>query len=70
VRAKQEFNPEKYQTFLQIACNVYHETGSPVKMMEPFLKVMLRGVADYGALGKFDESKFDYKRAYLASPLR
>jgi hypothetical protein len=51
VRAKQEFNPEKYQTFLQIACNVYHETGSPVKMMEPFLKVMLRGVADYGALG-------------------
>ena len=35
----QEFDPEKFQAFLNVACNMYLEFGQPAKIMEPFLKV-------------------------------
>jgi len=64
-----EFNPEKYQSLAQILSLSYAASASPVQILEPFLKVFLSGKADCGEHGKFNEESWDYRQAYLASPL-
>ena len=53
----------------QILSHSYAASASPVQILEPFLKVFLSGKADCGEHGKFNEESWDYRQAYLASPL-
>eukprot|EP00004_Rigifila_ramosa_P009545 TRINITY_DN2111_c0_g1_i1.p1 TRINITY_DN2111_c0_g1~~TRINITY_DN2111_c0_g1_i1.p1 ORF type:complete len:348 (-),score=93.28 TRINITY_DN2111_c0_g1_i1:32-1075(-) len=64
------FDPERAQALAAILSAAYLRTGSPLKVMEGFLRVFTAGDYDGGKDGKFSLAQFDARRALLVSPLK
>lgn len=64
------FNPEKYFALSKLLVSLYASTGEPAKLLQCHLSVLTRGQFDAGQLGKFVDSEFDNRRAFLVSSLK
>jgi len=64
------FNPEKYGLFLKISCTLYGTSGSPLSVLKGYLSVFATGEFDAKDYGKYVESDFDVRQAYLATSIK
>lgn len=67
---RNSFNPEKYLALATVLANIYSATGEPAKLLQCHLDVFTKGQFDGGKIGKFLDSEYDNRRAYLVSPLK
>jgi len=63
---------EKWAALAKILCTIYTSTGSPVKVLEAYLRVLTKGKLDAASSGgtAFVETDFDVRRAYLITSLK
>jgi len=64
------FNPEKFFVLSKLLATLYASTGEPAKLLQCHLSVLTRGQFDAGQLGKFVDSEYDNRRAFLVSSLK
>jgi len=64
------FNPEKYASFLKIASTLYGAGGSPLTVLKGYLSVFATGEFDAKDYGKYVESDFDVRQAYLVTSIK
>ncbi|KAM9808585.1 DENN domain-containing protein 10 [Syngnathus typhle] len=69
VRAK-DFNPEKYAALNRILCRMYIKYGSPVKMMEVYIAVLIKGICQSEENGSFLTKDYDIRKAFLAGSIK
>uniref|UniRef100_A0A2K6DAM3 UDENN domain-containing protein n=1 Tax=Macaca nemestrina TaxID=9545 RepID=A0A2K6DAM3_MACNE len=70
VLTNRDFNPVKYAAFTRILCRMYLKHGSPVKMMESYIAVLIKGMCQSEENGLFLSKDFDVRKAYLAGSIR
>lgn len=60
-----EFNPEKYAAFSKLLANVYEKTGTPLNVLQGFLKVLTTG-----SVGEYNPDDYPARDAFLATSLK
>jgi len=59
------FNPEKFQALCSLMANLYLTNGSPVKLLECYLSVFIRGKYE-----SFNTADYDARRALLVTSIK
>ncbi|XP_049593002.1 DENN domain-containing protein 10 [Syngnathus scovelli] len=65
-----DFNPEKYAALNRILCRMYIKYGSPVKMMEVYIAVLIKGICQSEENGSFLTKDYDIRKAFLAGSIK
>jgi len=65
-----DYNPEKYADLCKLEANIYGNTGDPLKILESFISVFVKGAFNGGEFGTFSSSEHDPRKALLASSIK
>jgi len=67
---KNSFYPEKFAALCKLMALVYAKSGDPTILLQCHLSLLTRGMFDGGPLGKFVDSEYDPRRAFLVTSLK
>jgi hypothetical protein len=67
-----DYNPEKYLELSKVMSSSYQATGDPVKILECFISVFVKGSFNSGnaEIGVFNSNDHDQRKAYLAASVK
>lgn len=65
-----DFNPEKYESLSQLLSKAYSSVGNPIKVLQVYLSVFLKGMCSVEENGIFSIKQFDKIAAYSCVPAK